>query len=344
MPNPAERFPRPHRRLRQLAVAAAGATVLLIAVGALVRATGSGEGCPGWPRCFGRWVPPFTHHPGVPLTNALIEYSHRLTASAVFVLVALLAVAAWRRYRGVRRVIVPATLSLGLWLFQAVLGGLVVRYGLTPWLVTAHLAVANLFLGTLAYTAAAAFSVNVAPAGPFDRMTRLIWLAAAAVLGLIVVGALVRGERAGLAFTDWPLMGGRVVPALGALRPTLMFVHRALALLAAGLIASLALLAWRRRGTRGPAAALVLGAAGLYLVQVLIGAANVWTRLAVGAVVAHVAVSSLIWAALVAGAVASRACWTSKGAAEATVGDGPRSRAAAPVGAPKGDHEGAVSR
>jgi len=279
----------------------------------------------------------------VPLTNALIEYSHRLTASAVFVLVALLAVVAWRRYRGVKRVIIPATLSIGLWLFQAVLGGLVVRYGLTPWLVTAHLAVANLFLGTLAYTAAAAFSVDVAPAGPFDRMTRLVWLAAGAVLGLIVVGALVRGEGAGLAFTDWPLMGGRVVPTLGALRPTLMFVHRVLVLLVAGVIAPLVLLAWTRRGTRGPAAALVLGAAGLYLLQVLIGAANVWTRLAVGPVVAHVAVSSLIWAALVAGAVASRACWTSKGAAEAA-GGGRGSRAAAPVRAPKDDHERAVSR
>ncbi len=345
MPNPAEGGPRPHRRLRQLAVAATGATVLLIAVGALVRATGSGEGCPGWPRCFGRWVPPFIHHPGVPLTNALIEYSHRLTASAVFVLVALLAVVAWRRYRGVKRVVAPASFSLGLWLFQAVLGGLVVHYGLTPWLVTAHLAVANLFLGTLAYTAAAAFSVNVAPAGRFDRMTRLAWLAAAAVLGLIVVGALVRGERAGLAFTDWPLMGGKVVPALGALRPALMFVHRVLAVLVAGLVASLALLAWRRRRTRGPAAALVLAAAGLYLVQVLIGAANVWTRLAVGPVVAHVAVSSLIWAALVAGAVASRACWISKGASEAaTVGGGLGSTATAPVGAANNDHERAVSR
>jgi heme A synthase len=299
-----------HRALRAAALSAVAATVLLIAVGALVRATGSGEGCPGWPRCFGRWVPPFSYHPGVSRTNALIEYSHRLTASLVFLTVAWLAVIALSRYRPVRRVSVPAALSVGLWLFQAVLGGLVVRFGLTPSLVTAHLAVANVFLGTLAYTAVAAFSVEVTPSGRMDSLTRLAWSAAGSVLALIVVGALVRGEGAGLAFRDWPLMNGRVVPSLGALRPALMFTHRVLAAAVAVVVGVLALWAWRRRRTRGPFLALAGSAAGLYVAQVLIGAANVWTRLAVGPVVAHVAVSSLIWASLVAAAAASRACWT----------------------------------
>jgi heme A synthase len=89
-----------------------------------------------------------------------------------------------------------------------------------------------------------------------------------------------------------------------------MFVHRALALLVGVYVAVVAVRAWPLRLTRRPFAALALGAACLYLAQVLIGAANVWTRLAPGAVVAHVAVSSLIWATLVAAAAASRACWT----------------------------------
>ena len=330
----------PHRLLRRVAVAATFATVLLIAVGALVRATGSGEGCPGWPRCFGRWVPPFTYHPGVSRTNALIEYSHRFTASLVFILVAGLAVVAWWRYRRVRRVMVPATAALAVWLFQAVLGGLVVKFGLTPALVTAHLAVANVLLALLAYASVAAFSAGVVPAGGFDATTRWAWVGAGAVLGLIVVGALVRGEGAGLAFPDWPLMGGRVVPHLEGLRPALMFTHRVLAVAVAAVVAIVAVRTWLVRRTRRPAATLALCAAGLFGAQVLIGAANVWSRLAVAPVVAHVAVSSLILACLVACAAASRACWTVHERAPVRTDRRETSSLQPPVA----DHEGAVRR
>src|SRR5207245_5085326 len=77
------------RGLRGVAVAAAAVTFLLIAVGGLVRATGSGEGCTGWPKCTaGRWLPPLQYH-------AIIEYSHRMSDFVESVLVAALAAVVW---------------------------------------------------------------------------------------------------------------------------------------------------------------------------------------------------------------------------------------------------------
>lgn len=300
--------PRPHRLLRSLAASATASALLLVAVGALVRATGSGEGCPGWPRCFGRWLPPFTHHPGVPLTNALIEYSHRLVALVVGVMVVAVAVVAWRRYRDAPRILRPSLAAVALAMFQVVLGGLVVRSSLAPALVSAHLVTATLFVGMLAYLTVASFSVGVRVSGPADGLTRLSWAAAGGVFALIVVGGLVRGEGAGLVFSDWPLMDGRVVPALSEIRPALQFAHRALALVVGVMVAVLAVRAWPYRRTRTPVAVLSLVAVALFAAQVMIGAANVWSRLAVPAVVAHVSVSSLIWGCLVAAAAASRAC------------------------------------
>src|SRR5690242_21905437 len=107
-----------HARLRGLSVAATATTFVLIAVGAAVRATGSGLGCTGWPKCGATsFFPPLRYH-------ALIEYSHRMTAFVDVVLVALVAIVAWRRFRDVPRVFGPALAAVVLVVFQAVLGGI----------------------------------------------------------------------------------------------------------------------------------------------------------------------------------------------------------------------------
>ena len=50
--------------------------LLLITVGGIVRTTGSGLGCPDWPLCYGKVLPPFEYH-------AIIEYIHRFVASII---------------------------------------------------------------------------------------------------------------------------------------------------------------------------------------------------------------------------------------------------------------------
>jgi heme A synthase len=291
-----------HALLRALAVGATAATFLLIALGALVRATGSGLGCTGWPKCTpDRWLPPLEHH-------AIIEYTHRMAAFVDVLLIVWLATLAWRRYRMVGRVFHPAMAAAIFVIFQAVLGGIVVKGDLHALLVTAHFMTAMVLAGTLVVATVGAYTLEVERSAlrPGDSLSRLAKATVAAVFALLGVGAYVRGEGAGLAFRDWPLMDGRLVPNLWHLRPALHFTHRALALAVFGLVVALAMRAWRARTEQKAAALLAAGAAGLFVVQILVGAANVWSGLAAAAVTAHVAVAGFLWGTVVAAAAAAR--------------------------------------
>jgi heme A synthase len=294
------RPPRSTRGPRALALTAAGLTLILIAVGGLVRATGSGLGCPGWPKCFGRWVPPLEYH-------AVIEYSHRLAAFLDVVAIGVLALVAWRWYRSVARVFRPSVAAFGLVIAQAILGGIVVHGELKALLVTAHFATAMVLVGTLVYVAVASFTASARVGGSVDGLTRLARAAGGAVFALLAVGAYVRGEGAGLAFRDWPLMDGRVVPDVAAVGPALHFAHRLLALVVGLAIAVLIARAWRQRTNRPAVAWLCVSMGGLFVAQALVGAANVWSGLAPAAVVAHVALAGAIWSLVVAVAATARA-------------------------------------
>src|SRR5437667_139518 len=104
---------------RALSVATAVATYALVVLGGVVRVSGSGLGCPDWPLCHGRVLPPLDLH-------AIIEYSHRTAASLTSTLVVLTAAVAWMAWRNRRDLVVPAALQLLHRGVAAVIGLLVV--------------------------------------------------------------------------------------------------------------------------------------------------------------------------------------------------------------------------
>jgi len=295
-------FTRP--RFRSLALVTAIATIVLFAIGGLVRGTGSGLGCSTWPACEpGHLFPSGTIH-------SLIEFSHRAMAFLVAVLTALTGVVAYRVAAGEPRLRWPALVAFPLVIAQAGVGAIVVATELDPWWVTVHFVMALVLIADVTYVASTLRSDAVATdPSLLDRsFARLTLLVAAVVGALLLVGTYVRASDAQLVFTDWPLMDGRLVPTLGG-AATAMFLHRALAAIAVLLVLWTVIRA-RTEGRRSDVLVrLSTTALVLFVAQVLVGAANVWTRLRPWAVVAHVALSVLIWATVVALATAARVAW-----------------------------------
>jgi heme o synthase len=291
------------KAFRRLALATTLTTIGVIGVGGLVRATGSGKGCPAWPKCFGRWIPPLEYH-------AIIEYSHRAIGAIAIGLLAVTALVAALKHRGDRPLVIATLVALFMIFVQAGLGAIVVNTGLNPTLVTVHIGTAMILVGLLVWITVGAYCRARAAAGvmkePVPRSVEQLAAASAiATFLLILIGAYVRGQGAGLAFNDWPLMHGSLLPALGG-HSTTMFIHR-FAAVAVGVV--LAAFIWRanRARPRDAAVRAFANIAGvLYVAQVVVGGVQVLTKLAAPPVVAHVVLSSLLWSSLVAAYAVAR--------------------------------------
>lgn len=128
----------PQRYAQVTSVALVG-LALIVLTGAGVRMTGSGLGCPDWPRCYGGTTPPLELH-------AVIEYGNRLLSGLVGVAVIAASVLAFFRkpYRW-HLALFGALLPLGV-IGQAILGALVVKYHLAPGLVMSHFILSMMLL------------------------------------------------------------------------------------------------------------------------------------------------------------------------------------------------------
>lgn len=280
-----------------VAYAALLALTLIVLTGAAVRLTGSGLGCPTWPKCYGNVYPPLN-------THAVIEFSNRLLTAPVSIAAGLAWLGALRR-RPYRRDLtwLGALLPLGV-IGQAVLGGFTVRGALDYGWVMGHFALSMLILAAAVALVWRATRVpdacELSPAGiargPVDAT--LVW----SVRALVALGALT--IFAGTAATAaGPHAGGSPGQKINRLsidgRGTMDFVihrHGEIALV----FGLAALAVWwlaRRRDADPPVRRALTGLCVLIALQGVVGLDQYETHLPTELVWVHVGLACMAWLA-----------------------------------------------
>jgi cytochrome c oxidase assembly protein subunit 15 len=278
---------------RRVAYVTLAALTLIVVTGAAVRLTGSGLGCPDWPKCYGKALPPIS-------THALIEFGNRALSGLVGLMTVAAAVLAFTR-RPFRRdlAVLAVLLPLGV-VAQAVLGGFTVREHLAPGFVMAHFALSMIVL--VAAVALAWRSAHERGSGPRSEDRGAVWSIRALVpLGALTIFAGTAATAAG------PHAGGSPGQRIHRLHfkgpATLQWViHRHATIAAVFGIAVVAVWLWRRRGTSHQPAPpeleplTVLGV--LLAAQGLVGSVQYELQLPADMVWVHVTLATATWVVL----------------------------------------------
>ena len=318
-------------RFRALLLLALALTLGVIALGAHVRLTDAGLGCPDWPGCYGHLVslpesaaeiaaaraqdPRGAYDAG----KAQREMLHRYAAGALGLLVLLLAVLGWSGHAP-RRLRPGLNALLLLVAGQALLGMWTVTLQLQPLVVVAHLLGGFATLGLLWLLWLPAPRSEHRPMVP-RSLRRWCALALAALVAQIALGGWTSANYAALACPDFPTCQGRWWPPGmdfgqafvlwrgagidyefgvldGPARTAIHMAHRAGAAVAALLLLLLAFASWRSDDTRlrRGAAAIVL----LLAAQLGLGVGNVLLHLPLPVAVAHNLTAALLLLAVLA--------------------------------------------
>jgi heme a synthase len=274
--------------MRWLALAGVAGNALIMSTGAAVRVSGSGLGCPTWPKCTGDSLVP-THSSQHAAANMAIEFGNRLLTFLVLAVGVAVFVAGVRlrpRRRDLVRLAAIQPLSV---VAQAVVGGIVVLTDLNPAAVAAHFLLSPALLA-----AATALWVRASegdePARGLVR-NELVWLAralVAVVFALLIAGTVVTGTG--------PHAGDATSPRFGFKIEQVAQLHADIVWATVGLTFAL-LLGLRLTNAPGRVQRRALELLAIELAQGVIGYVQYFTGVPGPLVVAHVLGSALVWIA-----------------------------------------------
>jgi cytochrome c oxidase assembly protein subunit 15 len=311
---------------RRLALFGVALTLVVVVMGAWVRLSAAGLGCPDWPGCYGhvtagaagenleRISQAFPERP-FEYQKAVKEMIHRYFASTLgFLCLVLAAIAIVNRKHAGQPVILPIFL-VGLVIFQGLLGMWTVTLLLKPLIVTLHLLGGLSTLSVLAWLAMSHHVSNSAP-----RRLHSLAIASLLVLGLqITLGGWTSSNYAALACPDFPTCQNSYWPQMdvkdafvlwrglgidyegGVLdhpaRVAIHFVHRLGAIVTAFLLGFTAFAAWRTGIPAVKTAGALIG--GVLIAQLILGPMMVMQALPLSLATAHNGVAALLLLAVV---------------------------------------------
>lgn len=282
-------------RLSLAAVIVAYGEVML---GSWTRINGAGMTCPDYPLCHGEFIPSMGG-------GTVWEWTHRLTAAILSLLVLGVLATAWRLRKAAPFVAPTAWVLTGLFAFQVFLGAATVHLYNSPISVVWHWGTAMAFVASLATMAIFAFmhvrgAAGTAPSRRTTIMTLMLSATAVIAFFTMCVGAYVSSSGAGLACVDIPGCAGNVVVYTPG--QYVQMLHR---FVAAACLLSAALsfaLVWALGGSKRVRIAATAGLA-LVFVQVILGLLNVALRLPIDLREAHAANAALVFLAFVSATV-----------------------------------------
>ncbi len=194
----------------------AGLFFLLLVWGNLVAGLKAGLGCPDWPLCHGRVLPPFRF-------DIWMEFTHRLIAAVAAVFLVLLARKRFRDYRGTAKAV--PVVALCLIAGEILMGGMVVLLEIPVQLTTVHF-MTGLTIFLLAFYMMSFDGVGRKPGFSLRGLSALFLVMGLLVFSQAALGAYVRHSGAGLACTDFPTCMGVWIPHVMDWRVLVQLSHR----------------------------------------------------------------------------------------------------------------------